>query len=60
MEKTILWDGENMNDTERKYFEEHPELVDEILKKGTEKARQTAKATMKKVKKAMKLDYYEE
>ena len=29
----------------RKYYEEHPELVDEILRKGTEKARQTAKAT---------------
>ncbi len=43
----------------RKYYEERPELVDEILMKGTEKARQTAKATMKKVKKAMKLDYFE-
>ena len=32
----------------RKYYEEHPELVDEILRKGTEKARQTAKETMKK------------
>ena len=43
----------------RKYYEEHPELVDEILRKGTEKARQTAKETMKKVKKAMMLDYFE-
>ena len=43
----------------RKYFEERPELVDEILIKGTEKARATAKETMKKVKKAMKLDYFE-
>lgn len=43
----------------RKYYEQHPELVDEILMKGTEKARQTAKETMKKVKKAMKLDYFE-
>ena len=43
----------------RKYYEERPELVDEILMKGTEKARQTAKETMKKVKKAMKLDYFE-
>ena len=42
----------------RKYYEEHPELVDEILRKGTEKARQTAKETMKKVKKAMMLDYF--
>ena len=43
----------------RKYYEERPELVDEILIKGTEKARATAKKTMKKVKKAMKLDYFE-
>ncbi len=43
----------------RKYYEQHPELVDEILIKGTEKARKTAKETMKKVKKAMKLDYFE-
>ena len=43
----------------RKYYEERPELVDEILIKGTEKARQTAKETMRKVKKAMKLDYFE-
>ena len=43
----------------RKYFEEHPEIVDKFLKEGTEKARKTAKETMKKVKKAMKLDYFE-
>ncbi len=42
----------------REYYEEHPELVEEILKEGTEKTRQTAKATMEKVKKAMKLDYF--
>ena len=41
----------------RKYYEEHPELVEKILKEGTEKTRQTAKQTMEKVKKAMKLDY---
>ena len=43
----------------RKYYEERPELVDELLKTGTEKARKTAKETMKKVKKAMKLNYFE-
>ena len=43
----------------RKYYEENPELVDKILKEGTEKARITAKETMKKVKKAMMLDYFE-
>ena len=43
----------------RAYYEQHPELVDKILREGTEKARKTAKETMKKVKKAMKLDYFE-
>ena len=43
----------------RKYYEENIELVDEILRNGTEKARKTAKETMKKVKKAMKLDYFD-
>ena len=42
----------------RAYYEEHPEIVDEILKEGTKRARETAKETMKKVKKAMKLDYF--
>ena len=43
----------------RKYYEERPELVDELLINGTEKARKTAKETIKKVKKAMRLDYFE-
>ena len=58
--------AQNINNTlepmreKRKYYEEHPEIVDEILMKGTEKARDTAKETMKKVKKAMKLDYFQD
>ena len=43
----------------RAYYEQHPEIVDKILEDGTKKAQQTAKETMKKVKKAMKLDYFE-
>ena len=43
----------------RKYYEERPEIVDKLLMEGTEKARKVAKETMKKVKKAMKLDYFE-
>ena len=56
--------AKNINETlepmrqKRKYYEERPELVDEILIKGTEKAKETAKETMKKIKKAMKLDYF--
>ena len=41
----------------RAYYETHPEEVDKILMEGTEKAQKVAKETMKKVKKAMKLDY---
>ena len=58
--------AQNINNTldpmreKRKYYEQHPEIVDEILINGTEKARETAKETMKKVKKAMMLDYFEE
>ncbi|MGN1371166.1 MAG: tryptophan--tRNA ligase [Candidatus Coprovivens sp.] len=43
--------------TRRKYYEEHPEIVDEILKTGTNKAKELAKEQMKKVKHAMKIDY---
>ena len=43
----------------RAYYEAHPEEVDEILYEGTQKAKAKAEATMKKVKKAMKLDYFE-
>ena len=41
----------------RKYYETHPEVVDEILEKGTNDAKQKAEETMKKVRKAMKIDY---
>lgn len=42
----------------RKYYEQHPEIVDKILKEGTAKARKTAQETMKKVKEAMQLNYF--
>ncbi len=41
----------------RKYYEEHPEEVDKILKDGTEKARNKAIDTMKQVKASMKINY---
>lgn len=41
----------------RKYYEERPEELKRILMEGTEKAREEAKKTMRKVKEAMKLDY---
>ena len=43
----------------RKYYEEHPEEVARILKEGTKKAQEEAKVTMKEIKKAMKLNYFE-
>lgn len=41
----------------RKYYEEHPEEVEKILKKGTKEAKEKAEDTIKKVKAAMKIDY---
>ena len=43
----------------RAYYEAHPEEVDKILIEGTKKAQAVAKETMKKVKEAMKLNYFE-
>jgi tryptophanyl-tRNA synthetase len=43
----------------RKYYESHPEIVDKIIKEGTAKAKIEAEKTMKKIKKAMMLDYFE-
>ena len=43
----------------RAYYEAHPEIIDKVLIEGTKKAQMTAKEVMKKVKKAMKLDYFE-
>ena len=43
----------------RRYYEEHPEEVEKILKEGTEAARNRAKEVMKRVRKNMKLDYFE-
>ena len=44
----------------RKYYEERPELLDEILINGTKKAQEIAKQTMRKVKANMKLNHLEE
>lgn len=41
----------------RKYYDEHPEVVDKILKRGTEAAKAKAEEQMKKVREAMKIDY---
>ena len=41
----------------RKYYEEHPEEVDEILMIGTKRAKETAIKTMKTIKHNMKIDY---
>lgn len=41
----------------RKYYDEHPEVVDKILQEGTKAAKAKAEEQMKKVRKAMKIDY---
>lgn len=40
------------------YFQNHPELVDEVLKTGTIQARAKAQEVMKQVRKSMKIDYF--
>ncbi len=42
----------------RAEYESQPELIDKILKEGTQKARAEAQKTLTEVKKAMKLDYF--
>ena len=42
----------------RAEFEKDPDNLDRILKEGTAKTRETAKETMQKVRKAMKIDYF--
>lgn len=42
------------------YYENNPEIVDQILKDGTKKAKQEAEETMEKVKKAIKINYFEQ
>lgn len=44
----------------RKYYEEHPELVDQILKEGTDRARKEAMSVTHKVKNHMLINYFEE
>lgn len=39
-------------------YESQPELIERILKEGTEKARAEAQKTLEEVKKVMKLDYF--
>jgi len=41
----------------RKFYEENPEEVEKVLNKGTKDALEKAQETMKKVRKAIKIDY---
>ena len=43
----------------RKYYEEHMDEVEKILKEGTMKAIEKANETLNKVKKAIGIDYFE-
>ena len=44
----------------RKYYEEHLDEVYNILKEGTNKANEKANKTLKEVKKAIMIDFFEE
>ncbi len=44
--------------SKREELSKNPEAVMQILKEGTEKAREVAKATMAQVRKAVKIDYF--
>lgn len=43
----------------RAYYEARPELVNKIIEEGTQKARAKAQEVMKRVRKNMKIDYFE-
>lgn len=44
----------------RRYYESRSEIIDKVIKEGTKKARNEARMTIKKVKKAMKIDYFDD
>lgn len=43
----------------KEYYEQNPQVIDKILIDGTNKANEIANETIKKVKKSMKIDYFE-
>ena len=43
----------------RKYYDEHPEIVEDIVKEGSKKARLIASETLKRVRKAIGVEYFE-
>lgn len=42
----------------RKFYEENPKMVDEIILKGNSEAKNKAEEVMKRVRKSMKIDYF--
>ena len=42
----------------RTYYENNPEEVDRVLSKGTKEAQAKAKEMMVKIRRSMKIDYY--
>ena len=43
----------------RQYYEAHPEIVESILKEGSERAKKVAEETIKEVKTNMKINYFD-
>ena len=56
--KNIITELEPIRE-KRRYYEERPELVREILMEGTKHAREIAKENMARIKEAMKLNYFD-
>ena len=56
--KNIITELEPIRE-KRRYYEERPELVREILMDGTKHAREIAKENMARIKEAMKLNYFD-
>jgi tryptophanyl-tRNA synthetase len=44
----------------RKYYEQHIEEVYDILRKGSDEARATAQETLEEVRRAMRINYFED
>ena len=43
----------------RQFYEAHPEIVESILKEGSERAKKVAEKTIKEVKTNMKINYFD-
>lgn len=55
----VIEDTLNPIREKRAYYDAHPEIVENIIKEGTKKAREKASETLKRVRKAIGVEYFE-